>query len=397
MDHRLLCWIRLQQALGYGSNKPMEAYRRHPDLEKWFASRSFAENEEGLFTKAEMERFQKFTGERCLKIAEMAKSLGQKMLTPESSEYPECLRQIANPPAVLYYVGDFPAVDDIPAIAVVGSRNTSQSGLAAARILCRQLGAAGAVVVSGGALGIDTAAHLGAMDAGGKTVALLACGIDYPYLKSNQKLREAVARHGALISEFAPGTEVQKWHFLIRNRIISGLSCGVLVAEASIKSGTMITAKHATEQNRDIFVLMVDSWRENSEGVLQLIWDGAKPVSCAADILTEYTPRFPACTVPPREPISTFRQPVPEDEIKGIHAFPDFLAESSSKKQPTSCEKMSPEAKALYQALSAQPISVEELVYRTGMSIDKLFQAATELELLEKIQSFSGGRYAKKG
>ena len=122
MDHRLLCWIRLQQALGYGSSKPMEAYRRHPDLEKWFSSRSFMENEEGLFTQKEMERFQKLTGERCLKIAEKAQSLGQKMLTPDSREYPECLRQISNPPAVLYYVGEFPAVDDIPSIAVVGSR-----------------------------------------------------------------------------------------------------------------------------------------------------------------------------------------------------------------------------------------------------------------------------------
>ena len=396
MDHRLLCWIRLQQALGYGSNKPMEAYRRHPDLERWFSSRSFLENEEGLFTKREMERFQEFTGERCLKIAERATKLGQKMLTPDSREYPECLRQITNPPAVLYYVGEFPAVDDLPSIAVVGSRDTSQGGLAAVRILCRQLGAAGAVVVSGGAMGIDTAAHLGAMDTGGKTVALLACGIDYPYLKSNQKLREAIARHGALVSEFAPGTEVQKWHFLIRNRIISGLSCGVLVAEAAIKSGTMITAKHATEQDRDIFVLMVDSWRKNSEGVLQLIWDGAKPVSCAADILTEYTGRFPACTVPPREPISTFRQKPAEEEIQGLPTFSDLPVEPSVPKEE-SLSSLSPEAVSLYQSLTAQPVSAEELAYRLKIPVKKLFQAATELELSGKVQSFSGGRYAKKG
>lgn len=396
MDHRLLCWIRLQQALGYGSSKPMEAYRRHPDLEKWFSSRSFAENEEGLFTQTEMEHFREWTGERCLKIAEKAQKLGQKMLTPDSREYPECLRQISNPPAVLYYVGEFPAVDDIPAIAVVGSRHTSQGGLVASRILCRQLGAAGAVVVSGGALGIDTAAHLGAIDAGGKTVALLACGIDYPYLKSNQKLREAISRHGALISEFAPGTEVQKWHFLIRNRIISGLSCGVLVAEASAKSGTMITAKHATEQNRDVFVLMVDSWRENSEGVLQLIWDGAKPVACAADILTEYTTRFPACTVPSREPLSTFRQKLPEEEIKGVPSFSDLPAESSTPKEEP-LPPVSPEAVTLYRALTAQPVSAEELAYRLSLPIEKIFQAATELELSGKIQSFSGRRYAKKG
>ncbi len=396
MDRRLLCWIRLQQALGYGSHKPMEAYRRHPDLEKWFSSRSFVENEEGLFTQQEMERFQKCTGERCLKIAERAQSLGQKMLTPDSREYPECLRQIANPPAVLYYVGEFPAVDDIPSIAVVGSRKTSQGGLAAVRILCRQLGEAGAVVVSGGALGIDTAAHLGAMDAGGKTLALLACGIDYPYLKSNQSLRQAVARHGALISEFAPGTEVQKWHFSIRNRIISGLSCGVLVAEAAVKSGTMMTAKHATEQDRDIFVLLVDSWRENSEGVLQLIWDGAKPVSCAADILCEYTTRFPACTVPPRQPISTFRQKLPEEELQGVPAFSDFPQDAPVEKEEP-LGQASPEAAALYAALTAKPVSAEELAYRLNMPIGKLFQAATELELSGKIQSFSGRRYAKKG
>ena len=134
--------------------------------------------------------------------------------------------------------------------------------------------------------------------------ACCPCAIDVPYLSSKAEMRRRILEQGgALVSEFPPGTEVQKWHFDVRNRLISGLSCGVLVAEAGVKSGTMLTVRHAAEQSRKIFTLPLGVWEENAEGMLRLLWDGAKPVSCAADILTEYQSRFPGFPVPPAGPL----------------------------------------------------------------------------------------------
>lgn len=401
MDTNTVYWIWLQQVFGSGSSKPVQLWRKFSSVRAFYEEAPKLLSDSSVFSKAESRRASEISLSQCRKIMEKAQKLSMKLLTPESENFPTCLSQIDNPPAVLYYQGELPAVDDVPTVAIVGSRKACPNALTAARVLSEQLARAGTIVVSGGAVGIDSSAHLGALDAGGKTICLLAGSLDRPYPKTGEKMRRAIAENGAVISEYPPETDVQRWHFGIRNRLISGLSCGVLVAEASVKSGTMMTARHAVEQSRDVFTLLVDSWRENAEGVLQLLWDGAKPVSCAADILTEFKHRFPACQIPPREPLSQICQDKPLEQSENVTVSSSHLSHAS-KAREAAAEKedipkpLSSSAQKMYQALSREPITAEELSMKTGMHIQDIFRAATELELSGKIRSFSGRRYAKR-
>ena len=400
MEENILYWIWAQQVFGVGSRKPMQLCRKFSSIRSFFEEAPTLREDHTVFTPAESARASQITLEDCAKIFRQAEAKGMQVLTPDSRGYPDCLRQIAAPPAVLYVQGELPPVDDIPTIAIVGTRQPSEGGVAAARTLSAQLARAGVIVVSGGAIGIDSAAHNGAIEAGGKTVSLLATGLDVPYLKSNKQLRKSIRSHGALVSEFPPGTAARKWHFGIRNRLISGLSCGVLVTEASIKSGSLMTAQHAVEQDRDVFTLMVDCWRSNAEGVLQLLWDGAKPISCAADILVEYKGRFPALQVPERQPLSEIMQGMSLDGPKSS----DTSKEESSEEAPeiemqthSGTEKpLSADAQALYESLTREPQTVYRLIEKTGLTFSKLLIAVTELEMAGRVQAFSGRRYAKK-
>ena len=177
------------------------------------------------------------------------------VLTYEDAAYPDRLRSIHNPPLVLYYKGRLPDFDLQPVIGVVGTRKASPYGKTNALDMSRELAACGALVVSGGAAGIDTEALKGALDADTAAVAVLGCGVDVVFPASNRKLFEKIVEQGCLLSEYPPGTEPRSWHFPERNRIISGLSNGVLVIEAPAKSGALITAREAMEQGRDVFAV----------------------------------------------------------------------------------------------------------------------------------------------
>ena len=414
-ERELLYWLFAQRIFGCGSAQPMQFFQLYGSMTAFFEQTLFSPKQElyraAFLKRGEKSRLESIRPESCREILSRCREEGVSLLTPASPNYPECLRKIDAPPAVLYCKGELPPVDEIPTIAVVGSRKASPNSLQATRAICRQLAQAGAVVVSGGALGVDSAAHEGALDVGGRTLCLLPCAIDAPYLSSKAEMRRRILEQGgALLSEFPPGTEVQKWHFDVRNRLISGLSCGVLVAEAGVKSGTMLTVRHAAEQSRKIFTLPLGVWEENAEGMLRLLWDGAKPVSCAADILTEYQSRFPGFPVPQRAPLSELgeRPPAPEEKASPAAkkaAKPSSSAKaaksSSSAKAAKSPKKplsgLSPKAQKLYAALSDQPVTSAELCYRTELPIQDVLVAALELELAGYLRSFSGSRYAKEG
>jgi len=208
------------------------------------------------------------------------------VLTLADPEYPSLLAKTYNPPAVLYYRGKFP-VDSL-LIAVVGARRASSYGRNAALGLAGALTQAGAGIVSGAARGIDTAAHEGALENKGYTVAVLGCGIDIVYPPENAKLLERIAEQGAVVSEYAPGTPPLAKFFPARNRIISGLAKGVLVVEAAEKSGSLITADFALEEGRDVFAVPGSIFSSNSKGTNRLLKTGAKLVDTVEDILEEY-------------------------------------------------------------------------------------------------------------
>lgn len=207
------------------------------------------------------------------------------VITIHDESYPRMLKYTADPPAVLYCRGRL--VPDELCVAVVGSRKATWYGLDTSKRLSSELARHGVTVVSGMARGVDSKAHCGALEAGGRTIAVLGCGVDIVYPKENFKLMDEICRRGAVISEFLPGTEPIPFNFPARNRIISGLTQGVVIVEASEKSGSLITADFALEQGRDVFAVPGNINSMNSSGTNRLIREGARIITCAGDILDE--------------------------------------------------------------------------------------------------------------
>lgn len=221
----------------------------------------------------------------------VAKAVGAQLIALDDERYPPLLRAIHDPPALLYVRGDT-AVLQQPQLAVVGSRRASPAGLRVAQLLSGQLTRAGLSICSGLALGVDGAAHQGALAAGGKSLAVMATGIDRLYPHRHRSLAAGIEQAGCLVTEFPPGTPPRRQNFPQRNRIISGLSLGVLVVEAALPSGSLITARTALEQGREVFALPWSALHRGGEGCLRLIRDGAKMVQTIDDVLEELGPLY---------------------------------------------------------------------------------------------------------
>lgn len=245
------------------------------------------------------------------------------ILTFQDAAYPRRLKNISDPPLVLYYKGRLPDFDDNPLIGVVGTRKASGYGLTAAKRMGYQIAKCGGIVVSGMAFGIDGVAMSGALTAGETVVGVLGCGADVVYPLSNRALFSDVERRGCLLTEFPPETPPQKWNFPKRNRIISGLCCGVLVVEAPFKSGALITARQAADQGRDVFVVPGNIDVPTCAGSNGLLRDGAIAVSCGWDVMSEYESLYP-------------QKVHRENEPTRLTAYPEELArmESETVKKP---------------------------------------------------------------
>ena len=374
-------WLWLQHALGAGSSKQNRILEGWKNLEEFYAGGREAWLLEGYFSPKELQNLSAFSVPDAQALLEYTEKIGQKVLTPDCGEYPEPLRQIHNPPCALFVRGTLPDLSREPAVSIVGTRKATQTGKAVARSFAFQLAKNGAVVVSGGALGIDTAAHQGALQAGGKTVCVLGCGIDTDYLMVNAPLRDAVAANGALISEFPPQTQASGSNFPIRNRIISGLSLGTLVVEAAARSGSLITADYALEQGRDVFAVPSGIFSPVSAGVNNLIKCGAKPVSDAGEILEEY-PEW-------------FENKIFLDDVKSDAIIKENdVTTAPVMTRTTPADNFSADAQILLSSLTEEPRPIAELAARTRIPAPRLLSAVTELELEGAIESHSGRRYS---
>ena len=274
--------------------------------------------------------------------------------------YPQQLRQVPDPPALLYGCGTLP---EEPALAIVGTRHPTDVGRVFTEQLAEQVAAAGTVVISGLARGIDAAAHRGVLNAGGKTVAVLGCGIDRIYPRENARLYRQIIEQGALLSEYAPGSEPLPGHFPGRNRIISGLSKGTLVVEASRNSGSLITAEFALEQGREVMAVPGGIDRKTSYGPNLLIKQGAHPITEASEVL----------------------------EILGMgshsresHLFP----EATNLKLPEP-------ANSVFSKLDLNPRHSDELAEKSGLTAMELSAILLQLELQGYAERLPGGRYIR--
>ena len=286
-------WLWLTELPGLTNQTRLALLRHFPTPEDVY----YADPEEVLLTEGITREQAKLLEDKDCSGADRiladCQQLDLDLLTIQDAGYPNRLRNIYDPPCLLYVRGRLPAFDDEASIAVVGTRDCTPYGVSCAEKLGYGLAAGGAVVVSGLARGVDSAALRGALRAGGTVTAVLGNGLDVVYPPENQYLYEDVAAAGALISEYPPGTPPEAKHFPVRNRIMSGLCLGTLVVEAPARSGALITAGTALEQGRDVFAVPGPIDAPASVGCNRLIRDGAGLVSDAWDILGEYEPRFP--------------------------------------------------------------------------------------------------------
>ena len=289
------------------------------------------------------------------------------IVTAESDDFPQLLRQIPDPPSQLYVFGNIDALH-LPALAIVGSRNPTRGGRQNAYEFAKHLGRSGFCIVSGLAQGIDAAAHEGALDADALTVAFLGHGIDRIYPAENRELAHRIAAGGALCSEYPLGSPPRKEHFPRRNRLISGLSLGTLVVEAAKRSGSLISARLAAEQGREIFAIPGSIHNPMSRGCHQLIRQGAKLVESADDIVSELGPM-----------VGHLMESALEDESET----------SDNKHHDVDYE-------ILLQTLSYDPASADELAEQSGLTIDQVSSMLLILELEKKIDAQAGGRYSRR-
>lgn len=378
-------WVWLQHALGAGSSKQNRILSVYPSLCDFYNAGRQAWLLEGYFTQKEIRNMSTWSVSEAAALLEYSEKSGQRIITPESTEYPELLRQIPNPPCALYVKGNIPDLSFKPSIAIVGTRKATASGRTAARSIAFELAKKDVVVVSGGALGIDTAAHKGALQAGGKTICVLGCGIDTNYLMANASMRDAIAENGALVSEYPPDTQALSSNFPIRNRIISGLSLGTLVVEAAVRSGSLITADFALDQGRDVFAVPADIYNPVSQGVNNLIKCGAKPVSRADEILEEYSEHFLD---------KILLDGGKTNAIIEDNNTPQQNQTQQSKADFSNDVNLSSDAKVLYAYLTNKPCHISVIGEKTKLSASRLLSAITELELAGAVKSYSGGRYS---
>lgn len=433
-----LYWIWLQQRIGYASRYAAAAMEL-PGGAAFIYERTAQELYSlGVFPKRMTERLADKDLSDAEQILKNCIRCGYDVITPESELYPQRLRNIADPPLVLYVSGKLPRIDEEAAIAIVGTRSASQRGLAAARELGMRLGSAGAVVVSGCAMGIDMASQEGAITAEGTTVGVLGCGLDSDYNYRAKELRELITLHGALVSEYPPETGARREYFPQRNRIISGLSLGVAVIEAGSKSGSSITARLAVEQGRDLFAMPGPAGMENSEGVNRMIACGAKTLLCPADILVEYEEEFshkihfegtnfPLLGQPGDESLSAERAlkrgiernrankaaaRKARAEILSAAEEPNLFEMAEKMEQQTNAAQLpvptdepksfilpddvSAEARALYDAMSGQPQPIDELAVRLGLSAQEISMLLFELEMNRAVISHPGKRCSRR-
>lgn len=306
-------------------------------------------------------RIHSFRKEALEKELKLARKLALKIITAEDEDYPVNLKNIPGLPIVLYVKGEIKPLDN-HAVAVVGSRNASLYGLAAAAKFSTELAESGFTIVSGLARGVDTSAHRAALKAGGRTLAIMGSGFNNIYPAENKEFCEEIARSGAVISEFPLDEKPLKENFPRRNRVISGLSLGVLVAEAARNSGALITADFALEQGREVFALPGKIDSENSSGTNELIKQGAKLVTQASDILEELVPGAPL---------------------------------RRENKTSVKCDLNNEKENRLYGLMTPKALTLDELIEKSSMGISEVSGILLSLQLKKLIKQLPGKQFAR--
>lgn len=392
-------WIWLQRTLGAGKNTG-ELLSYFGDPRKIYEAGRNNLLMSGIINRKIADSLAMFSPSESYTVMKQCENNGWKIITYDDECFPSLLKGLNDSPVVLYVDGDEKVLKSPFCMGIVGTRKASEYGIKAARNISYSLAKSGAVIVSGGALGIDSAAHEAAIEAGGKTVAFLGSGLGSDYLMENEPLRQRIAGNGALVSEFLPFTPPTRYSFPVRNRLISGISRGTIVVEAGEKSGSVVTAQHAMKQGRDIFAVPGEIYNEKHAGTNFLINNGAVPVFNVSDVVDYYSDvvlslnggimpdvsyDFSSYNGDKAKPtVQVTWETVEKKTVKPKHEkaqLPSFATEN---------------AVELYGIITEEPKTADEYVIESGMSVQDVLSAVTELELYGVVAMQSGKRYGLK-
>ena len=412
MVDNLIYWLWLQDCIGAGA-KVKSILSDYRDAKNFYLAGEKAWKEKARSKKA-FKNMQSKAPEDYHKIVSFCKEHKIYILCPDDKYYPERLFETENYPLALYVRGDYKILNEEKTIAVIGSRTPCVYGQKAAEKIVPRLVDGGYLIVSGGALGMDSIAHKTAIFSGGKTVLVMGCGHGNDYLPENSSLRKQVANNGALITEYLPRHPVTQNSFPLRNRLISALSKGVVIIEAADPSGTFNTANHALEQNKDIFVLPGDIESGNFAGSNKLISEGAVPVFSGDDILLYYGETEALkreyrvktgnafCEVDKDSEFSKKNSKNYKKKSQKSAHKAEKVENTEPKKEKTektgkNCpEGISKNALIVYNIMSADVDAVDDIARKSGLDIRKVLAALTELEMFGAAEISGPGKYQLK-
>lgn len=404
-----LYWIWLSSALGAGADCSdlLSYYEWNPCI--IYGTVMNGEGKIPFLTQKQKERLRRCPLSRAEEILNTVKGRGWSVVTPSDRRYPKRLLELRDMPLALYVEGNADLLDGELQVAVVGARKASDYGRAVARALSGALASRGFTIVSGGALGIDSAAHLGALDENAPTVLVMGCGLGAKYLTGNEPLRSRIRKNGALISEFEPYAKPGRDTFPLRNRIISGMTLGTVVVEAGERSGSLITARLALEQGRDVFAVPGDLVSSSFLGTNNLIRQGAVPVFSPNDVLNEYASRYAGKMkggdIPDDEIIRraqvflsdkdfvTQREPVKKRNFRKEPEPARSESKTADGAKKEALDFLSENARKIYSMLSDTPEYADELMAKASLSPSETLSALTELEIYGLAEQLGGRRY----
>ncbi len=406
-------WVWLQQALGYAVNVD-EIIGHFGNAKNIFEATPVERALSGVFSKKQLEKLKTTPLSVVDDIIESCRECRCRILTPDDERYPKKLIDLRNFPLVLYYYGNPEALKDKMTIALVGTRKASSTGLKVAGRLASSLARSGVVVVSGGALGIDGASHVGALSEDGVTVAVLGCGFLAKYRDAVANIKADIAEKGLVITEYPPRTPAIGRNFPVRNRIISALSYGVVVVEGAIGSGSLITARMAIEQGRELFAVPGDAINSLHSGTIELIRNGATPVFSCADVLSVFEFVYPELVdyeSIEKSPLYENEKPLDFSKVTyGIaavytkesipeEAVQELIEARAAEEEEIgkNAEKLTGNAKTVYEALSYEPIHIDDIMRKLpSLTPGKIMVSLTNLEMDNMIISDNGKKYRRK-
>ena len=398
MHSELIYWMWLTLAFGPANPRKWNLLSHYDSVKE--AYNKISSGNLSYVTPQDKEKVSSATIEQAQKIIDYCIEKEIKIYSFDDELFPNRLREIYNPPSVLFVMGDISDLDDTIVITAIGTKNPSKYSIDISSKLCDDLARAGVTIASGFTVGLDSVAHRSAIKAGGKTIAVLPCGLLHDYPKENAKSKSVIAKHGALISEYFPGEKASSINFHNRNRILSGIGLGTLVLQAGRKSGSLSTASFALSQGKDIFCVPPhELYNDDYAGVISLIRDGAIPVFDAKDVLNEYYSIY-AHKLNPEADVLKHR-------VGGLLSEPENKpAKKKTSSKPKSEEAVKPQKRALPEGLEGNSLRVCEYLAENGailidelssvleIDITDLEMLLTDLELDGHVRSLPGNRFS---